>query len=186
MSTRVLVCTLLALGALATACSDEDEPPAPVEASALPDDLCVVVPTTLQDTWKLGTPLPAHTEQDGLATTTCTMSGTYLGSPLTLELRLTSFGGADAARARLAMTAHLEAECAVLGTTTSATAQVAIDANDCSLREPSGSVVQVARSLEATGVARVEVTYDGENPSGVAAEAERLVDVLTSDPADLR
>ncbi|WP_156391756.1 MULTISPECIES: hypothetical protein [unclassified Nocardioides] len=183
---RVLVCALLLLGPLASGCSEEDDPAPAVEPAALPENLCDVVPAHLREQWGLAEKTHDTSALISATTAGCALTGRYLGSPLTLLLQLTSFGGEDRKHARSEMTTQLELACADLSLAASASAELTTDDNGCSLREPTGDVAQVARSIPASGVAEVSVTYDGENPSAVAAETQRLLETLTSDPAELR
>lgn len=186
-TTAHLLLALVLAPALA-ACSDDADDPTAVPAAALPEDLCTVVPSDLRSAWALADRAHETAPGGAVTTATCALAGTYLAAPVGVDLSLTSLAGASPRDARDAMEARLAAQCDDLADAAAAAPPgVTFDRADsgCTLRRPAGDVVQVARSVPAHGVARVEVTYDGENAAAVAAEAERLIGVLTGDPADL-
>ncbi|MBM0126601.1 hypothetical protein [Pimelobacter simplex] len=170
------------------ACTGETDRPDGVPAATLPEDLCAAVPADLRTAWQLTDSAHETSVDETVTTATCTLAGSYLGAPVTVDLSLTSLAGTSTRDARDAMATRLAAGCDDLADAASdAPPGVTFDRADsgCTLRRPGGDVVQVARSVPAHGVARVEVTHDGDNASGVAAEAERLVGVLTGDPDEL-
>ncbi|HWI42678.1 MAG TPA: hypothetical protein VNS81_03610 [Nocardioides sp.] len=178
----------LALGL--AACSDDDpaEDPghgpgaAAVEPATLPTDLCAAVPADLTEKWRLTPRAHDATRETTSATATCAMTGSYLGEPLTLDLRMTALAGESRDAARKAMADGVATACAGLRTDPPAFTETD---HACRLRDP-GRTTEVARSVPTYGVVRVEATFGGDNEAGVAAEVARLTGILsTTDPADL-
>ncbi|MBM9458724.1 hypothetical protein JK386_02305 [Nocardioides sp. zg-536] len=170
---------LVAASLLAAGCASEDEAPETIPVSALPEDLCSVVPAGLAKDLALGSPTAQTTQDDDRALATCSMQGTYLGSDLTLELRLVSLGGDDGAALRTAMTHEIAGACEMLESRAEDDQVFEQGETDCELRDPRGSVVRTAQAIPVYGWGSVIIDYDGENAAAVAAYATFLSGSLT-------
>lgn len=186
----LIVPLLVVLGA----CGDqaEDEPAGAPESQAaaeLPSDLCAAVPPEVVDRWALEETSHDTTNGSDTSSGTCEMSGTYEDAPVSLRIDFTTYGGgADAARQSVAD--ELETACTELGASTPD--RFTQDDNDCtaqprrSNRPLPTTVVNVARSVPARGIVRVEMSHDGLGYQLVAPEVIGISTAYsTVDVADL-
>ena len=186
----LLFATLLTVMSL-TACTGEEEQPAPVVAAELPDDLCEVVPEKMLSRWQLE---PASHETDNgedLSTAACTMTGEIAGDPVELELSLRAFGAPDEDTADELAGDSLDESCAELeGRSDDGDVTEAEDA--CTWQSPEtpqaarGQVQEASLVLTFPGVARVTMAHAGRQWQLVPAEVVALGARLTqSTPAEL-
>ncbi|MEP6298964.1 MAG: hypothetical protein ABJ382_16685, partial [Ilumatobacter sp.] len=109
---RALGLTLVLTGALA-ACGTSEEV-APVVAADLPGDLCSLVPPSVVERWSLAVEDQHVRGGESVKQAMCSMSGMSAGEAVTLEVRLTSYGGADVESARSVALGTLADSCADL------------------------------------------------------------------------
>lgn len=171
-------CALVAL--LCTGCGGEEEPE-PVSAAELPDNLCDAVPDNVVSRWGLAEDSHATDAADDRSEASCTMTGTADGEPVTLELSLTSYGGADADSVRTLVTDELAARCDDLEA--SATARFKKESSRCSTEAP-GDVTEISRSVPSHGVVTVTMTHEGTMKQLVGAEVVGLSGTVANTEPD--
>ena len=185
---RVLAsCVVVGLLGLA-GCGGGEDPPAPVTAADLPDDLCAAVPDGVVHRWSLAEEDHSTSGGRDRAEATCSMSGAVDGEPVTLTITLTSYGGADADAVRSRVGDDLAARCADLEA--NAAGRFTGKADRCSTETPAGPergrVTEISRSIPAHGVVEVSMRHSGRLWQLVGAEVVGLSGVVANtDPADL-
>ncbi len=186
----LLFATLLTVSSL-TACTSDEEQPAPVVAAELPDDLCAAVPETMVSRWNLEASSHETDNGDDLSTASCTLTGEIAGQPVDLELSLRAFGAPDADTADELAQESLEESCAELENQ-SAEGEVTEVENSCTWQSPEapedarGQVQEASLVLTFPGVARVTMSHAGRQWQLVPAEVVALGGRLTqTQPSEL-
>lgn len=174
----LVTCALVAL--LGSGCTEDE--PEPVAAADLPDNLCGVVPDNVVARWNLAEE-DHHTDgADDRREASCTMRGAVDDVPVTLDLMLTSFGGADADAVRTLVADEITHQCRVLQGSTGRFEQ---ESTRCS-NESAGAVAEVSRSIPSQGVVMVTMTHEGAQAQLLGAEVVGLSGVVAnSEPDDL-
>ncbi|GAA4375370.1 hypothetical protein [Nocardioides caricicola] len=173
-------CALVAL--LGTACGSDDEPE-PVSAVEPPDNLCAAVPDNVVERWGLTEDDHASDAAGDRSTATCTMSGTAADAPVTLEISLTSYGGADADAVRALVADEVAARCDELDQ--AGGGRFKAEDTRCST-ESDGSFTEVSTAIPAHGVVTVTMSHDGQMSQLLPAEVVGLSGtVANAEPGDL-
>ena len=186
----LLFATLLTLWSL-TACTSDEEQPAPVVAAELPDDLCAVVPETMVSRWNLEPGSHDTDNGEDLSTAACTMTGEIAGDAVELELSLRAFGAPDEDTADELAGDSLDESCADLENQ-SADGEVTEADDACTWQSAEtpeagrGQVQEASLVLTFPGVARVTMAHAGRQWQLVPAEVVALGARLTQQtPAEL-
>lgn len=165
----------------AAGCSDKDGGPTETESPrVLPTNLCGTIPAEVVSRWSLGRGAPSVMRSQDRASAGCEVSGTYLGTDLTLKLSLLSYGGKDVQVARHRMSHAVSRACSALR----AAGGVSGEGSDCTAEKPGIGVTRVARAVPVHGMARVEVDYTGSNLKAVSADVEAILTELTVNSPD--
>ncbi|WP_134738338.1 hypothetical protein [Nocardioides sp. 503] len=188
-STRVAALVLL-LSPLLAACSDDEETPEPVDAKALPANLCEAVPDEVVERWALVEDAHETTESDDENRAACTMSGTAQGAPVTLEVTLSSFAADSYDAVRTRMKEALDERCATLES--SAPGEVVRQDGRCSVESPPepeaerGAVSEFSQALGSNGISAVTMVHHGPLFRSVGAEVVGIGGTISqTDPAEL-
>lgn len=146
-----------------------------MDAVPLTSDLCGLVPASVLERWSLTPVDPSTASGDAdLTTSMCSMSGVNAGDPVTLDVELSSYGGADSAAADAAAARALASSCDELDARPDGTFEPDGDSG-CRWSSPTdtaarGTVIEARRVVTVHGVVRVEMAYDGQYYELVPAE----------------
>lgn len=168
-----------AFGAVGVGCS-EDEPD-PVSAAELPDNLCDAVPENVVARWNLTEADHATDDADDRSRASCSMTGTVDDDPVTLDLSLTSYGGADADAVRTLVSDDLADQCDVLQQGSSG--RFREESTRCST-EAKGAFTEISRSVPAHGVVSVTMTHGGTLAQLVPAEVVGISGTVANSEPD--